>query len=122
MVSVLQAVSSPRRREILRLVWDRERPAGEIAQAMPEVTFGAVSQHLRLLEEAGLLRRREEGRRRYYAAQPEALGELRPWLESMWENALSRLKESAEREAARRGPKSARSGKNRKTRRKAGRS
>src|SRR5258706_15491568 len=112
MVSVLQAVSSPRRREILRLVWDRERPAGEIAQAMPEVTFGAVSQHLRLLEEAGLLRRREEGRRRYYAAQPEALGELRPWLESMWENALSRLKESAEREAARRGPKSARSGKN----------
>jgi DNA-binding transcriptional ArsR family regulator len=116
MVSALQAVSSPRRREILRLVWDRERPAGEIADAMPEVTFGAISQHLRVLEEAGLLERREEGRRRYYAARPEALGPLKPWLESMWEGALSRLKERAEMEAARRGPKSARARKTRKKR------
>ena len=122
MLSALQAVSSPRRREILRLVWDRERPAGEIAEAMPDVTFGAVSQHLKALEQAGLVKRRQEGRRRYYAARPEALGPLKPWLESMWEGAISRLKERAEMEAARRGPKAVRGRKKPKTRRKGGHS
>ncbi len=99
MPDTFEAVASPRRREILRLVWDRERSAGEIAGAMPEVTFGAVSQHLKLLAEAGLVARRGEGRSRYYRANPSALAPLRDWLDEMWGDALARLKERAEREA-----------------------
>lgn len=105
MVPVLQAVSAPRRREILRLAWARERSAGEIHRALGDVTFGAVSQHLRVLERAGLLAARREGRRRFYVARPEALGPLREWLESTWDAALYRLKLRAELEAARRGPR-----------------
>jgi len=101
----LAAVASPRRREVLRLVWDRERSAGEIASAMPEVTFGAVSQHLSYLAREGFLACRPQGRRRYYSARKEALGPLREWLEQSWTDALSRLKWKAELEASRRGPK-----------------
>lgn len=105
MSALLQAIGTPRRREILRLVWDRERSAGEIHRAFGDVTFGAVSQHLRVLSEAGLVASRAEGRHRYYRAVPEALGALRPWLESMWDSALGRLALEAELEAARRGPR-----------------
>jgi DNA-binding transcriptional ArsR family regulator len=61
--SVLTAIASPRRREILRLVWDREVSAGEISRAMPDVTFGAVSLQLRALLEAGLVETRAERQR-----------------------------------------------------------
>ena len=71
--SVLSAVASPRRREILRLVWDQELFAGAIRAAMPDVTFGAVSLQLRRLAEAGLVEVRAEGRRRFYRARREAL-------------------------------------------------
>ena len=73
---VLAALASPRRREILRLVWDRELMAGAIHQAMPDVTFGAVSMHLRALAEVGLVDVRADGRQRLYRARREALG---PW-------------------------------------------
>ena len=63
---VLAAVASPRRREILRLVWEDELMAGAIHKAMPDVTFGAVSLHLRALAEAGLVDVRAEGRQRIY--------------------------------------------------------
>jgi DNA-binding transcriptional ArsR family regulator len=76
MASLLQALGPPRRREILRLVWDGERSAGEIHRALGDVTFGAVSQHLRRLEEAALLRSRREGRHRFYAARKDGLGPL----------------------------------------------
>ena len=99
MPDAFEAVASSRRRQILRLVWHTERSAGEIAGAMPEVTFGAVSQHLKLLSEAGLVTRRQEGRSRLYRAHPEALGPVRDWLASMWGGALERLKERAELEA-----------------------
>ena len=105
MAANLALVAAPRRREILRLVWDRERAAGAIAAAMPDVTFGAVSQHLRLLEAAGLVACRRDGRRRYYAARKPELAPLRRWLESSWDDALERLKTKAELEAARRGPR-----------------
>jgi DNA-binding transcriptional ArsR family regulator len=105
MLHALQAVASPRRREILRLVWDRERPAGEIAAEMPEVSFGAVSQHLKILEEAGLVRRRQAGRFRLYAADQGSLGPLASALEAMWADGLTRLKAKAEMEVARRGPR-----------------
>lgn len=91
----LTLVAEPRRREILRLVWDRERSAGEIAARLP-VTFGAVSQHLSLLREAGLVRVRREGRRRIYWADREVLGELAPALEAMWAASIDRLARAAE--------------------------
>jgi DNA-binding transcriptional ArsR family regulator len=104
--AVLAAVASPRRREILRLIWHEERAAGDIHRAMPDVTFGAVSQHLRSLVEAGVVEARAERRSRYYRARPEALGELRRVLERMWDDALWRLKLAAELEQTRRGPRS----------------
>ncbi|MEZ5318790.1 MAG: metalloregulator ArsR/SmtB family transcription factor [Vicinamibacterales bacterium] len=103
--AVLATLASPRRREILRLVWREERPAGGIHDAMPDVTFGAVSQHLRALADAGLVACRAEGRRRYYRARPAALGPLAGELERFWDDALGRLKVQAELHAARRGPR-----------------
>jgi len=108
MSALLRALNTPRRREILRLVWDRERSAGEIHRAFGDVTFGAVSQHLRVLTEAGLLEPRSEGRHRYYRARKAELGALRAWLEAMWDSALDRLALEAELEAARRGPRARR--------------
>ncbi|HKE13430.1 MAG TPA: metalloregulator ArsR/SmtB family transcription factor [Kofleriaceae bacterium] len=104
MDAIIAALSTPRRREILRLVWREERSAGEIHRALPDVTFGAVSQHLKLLEAAGLVGRRREGRQRFYLARPERLAPFREWLESTWDGALYRLKLRAELEEARRGP------------------
>ena len=104
----LAAVASPRRREILRLVWDREMAAGDIAAAMPDVTFGAVSLQLRALQDAGLVVCRRDRKHRLYRAQREALGPLGKTLEHMWDDALWRLKLATELEATRRGPKPAR--------------
>ena len=103
--ALLAALGTPRRREILRLVWRQERSAGEIHRSLADVSFAAVSQHLRVLQEAGLLERRSEGRRRLYRARPERLGPFEPWLQQMWQDALYRLKLHAELEQARRGPR-----------------
>jgi DNA-binding transcriptional ArsR family regulator len=103
--SLLAAVASPRRQEILRLVWDRELSAGDIHAAMPDVTFGAVSLQLKSLSSAGLLSARAEGRFRFYRARREALGPLAQTLHAMWDDALWRLKLAAELEQSRRGPK-----------------
>ena len=102
---VLNVVSSPRRAEILRMVWNGEATAGAINEAMPDVTFGAVSQHLKRLEEAGLVDVRTEGRFRYYRARQEALGSLKKVLEQMWGDSLWSLKLAAEMEERRRGPR-----------------
>jgi DNA-binding transcriptional ArsR family regulator len=102
---MLAALASPRRREILRLVWRRELMAGAIHQAMPDVTFGAVSLHLRALAEAGLVEVRVNGRQRLYRARREALGPMGRMLEQMWGHALWRLKVLAEFEQTRRGPR-----------------
>ena len=104
----LAALASPRRREILRLVWTRELAAGDIHGAMPDVSFGAVSLQLRALSEAGLLACRREHRHRYYRARREALGPVGAALEQMWGDALWRLKLQAELEQTRRGPRSRR--------------
>jgi DNA-binding transcriptional ArsR family regulator len=103
--AVLAAVASPRRREILRLVWNREVAAGDIHAAMPDVSFGAVSLQLRALIAAGLVDVRREHRHRYYSARREALGPLGLALEQMWDDALWRLKLHAELEQTRRGPR-----------------
>jgi DNA-binding transcriptional ArsR family regulator len=102
---VLSALAAPRRQEILRLVWTGERCAGDIHRHMDDVSFGAVSQHLRRLHEAGLVRVRRDGRRRLYQANRGALGPLGAGLEAMWSQALWRLKIRAEMEEARRGPR-----------------
>ena len=102
---VLDAIASPRRREILRLVWHEERTAGAIHRAMPDVTFGAVSLQLRSLLDAGLVEARTERRNRYYRVRREALGPAAEILERMWDDALWKLKLAAELEQTRRGPK-----------------
>jgi DNA-binding transcriptional ArsR family regulator len=103
--AILTAVASPRRREILRLIWEREVSAGEISRAMPDVTFGAVSLQLRTLARAGLIDVRPEGQQRYYRARRQALGPVARMLENMWDDALGRLKLAAELEQTRRGPR-----------------
>jgi len=103
--SALGAIASPRRREILRLVWNEELAAGAIHRAMPDVTFGAVSLQLRALAAAGLVDCRAERTQRFYRARREALGPLGHALERMWDDALWRLKLGAELEQTRRGPK-----------------
>src|ERR1700733_14291938 len=108
---VLDAIASPRRREILRLVWDGEQTAGAIHRAMPDVTFGAVSLQLRSLEEAGLVEARAQQRNRFYRARREAFGPAAEILERMWDDALWKLKLAAELEETRRGPKRAGRGK-----------
>jgi DNA-binding transcriptional ArsR family regulator len=101
---VLDAIASPRRREILRLVWKEEQTAGAIHRAMPDVTFGAVSLQLRSLLEAGLIEARAQQRNRFYRARREALGAAAEMLERMWDDALWKLKLAAELEETRRGP------------------
>ena len=97
METALAAMTDRNRREILRLVWRQELPAGEIARHFT-VTRPAISQHLRILEDSGLVAVRKEGTRRLYRARPEGLAELRTYFESLWDDSLERLKFEAEHE------------------------
>ena len=103
--TVLAAIASPRRREILRLVWDREQTAGDIARSMPDVTFGAVSLQLKVLADAGLVESRPDAQFRVYRVRREALGPVGAMLETMWADALWNLKLKAELKESRRGPR-----------------
>ncbi len=100
METALKAIAEPHRRRILRLVWNDERPAGEIA-AQFDVSHAAISQHLRVLKEAGLVEERRDGRKRLYRARMESIQELRARLEGFWGPALVRLKHEAEQEQRR---------------------
>jgi DNA-binding transcriptional ArsR family regulator len=100
----LEAISSPRRREILRLVWSRELAAGEIA-AHFDVSWPAVSQNLGVLRRAGLVTERRDGRRRLYRAEPKALGPLAAALREMWRADLRELKREVERDAGAHDPR-----------------
>src|SRR5437667_5523213 len=91
MKTQLEAVSNRRRRAILRLEWDQERSAGEIA-ANFDVTWAAVSQNLRVLREAGLVRERREGNRRLYRADRRARRPLAALVKQIWEEALAQRK------------------------------
>lgn len=99
--AALRAIAEPRRRAILRLVWDAERSAGEIASHF-EVTRPAVSQHLSVLKEAGLVNERRNGTKRLYRARPEGLLALKAFLDEFWGDRLQALKREAEREEKRR--------------------
>ena len=103
MEAVLKAIAEPHRRRILTLVRDGELSAGEIA-AHFDVTRPAISQHLNVLKEAGLVSERRNGTRRLYRARPQGLGELKAFLEGFWDERLDALKREAEhKEATKRG-------------------
>jgi DNA-binding transcriptional ArsR family regulator len=102
MDQALRAIAEPRRREILRLVWHEERSVGEIARHF-DITRPAISQHLRVLEDAGLVVLRREGRRSIYRAKRGALQELRAYLGAFWDDELSALKSAAERAERQKG-------------------
>jgi DNA-binding transcriptional ArsR family regulator len=93
----LQVIAAPRRLRILELVWDQELSAGEIA-AQFDVSWPAVSQHLRVLKEAGFVTERRQGTSRLYRADKDALGSLRAAVEDHWRRGLGRVKELAEAE------------------------
>src|SRR5688572_19488346 len=97
MEAALKALAEPHRRTILRLVRDTELSAGEIA-AHFDVSRPAVSQHLGVLKETGLVSERRNGTRRLYRARPEGLDELKAFLDEFWGDRLDALKREAERE------------------------
>ncbi|HEX8743454.1 MAG TPA: metalloregulator ArsR/SmtB family transcription factor [Thermoleophilaceae bacterium] len=100
MNAALRAIAEPRRRRILTLVRDGELSAGTIAEHF-DVTRPAISQHLGVLKEAGLVSERREGTRRLYRARPEGLVELRSFLEGFWDERLDALKRAAEQKERR---------------------
>jgi len=91
----LKAIAEPRRQEILRLVWSQERAAGEIAQHF-QVSRPAISKHLRVLREAGLVEERRKGTRRLYRARADSMLELRRFLDSFWDEGLLSVKQAVE--------------------------
>ena len=96
MDEALRAVADPTRRAILRLVRDQEVAAGQIADHFPSMSRPAVSQHLRVLSEAGLVDVRPIGNRRLYRLRPEGLRDAATFLDEMWTDRLARLKVAAE--------------------------
>lgn len=95
MDAALKALAEPRRREILRLVWDAEVGATDIASHF-DVTRPAISQHLGVLREAGLVTERRDGTRRLYRARKETVEDLRRFLDDYWTDGLERLRDAAE--------------------------
>ena len=99
MEAALRAIAEPRRRQILALVRANELSAGEIA-AQFDVTWPAISQHLNVLKDAGLVNERRAGTRRLYRARPEGFEELVTFLEGFWDERLATLKREAELDEA----------------------
>lgn len=95
--AVLRALAEPRRRAMLQLVRDEARSVGEIA-AQFDISQQAVSQHLQVLKEAGLVAVRQEGQRRLYVVRPEGLETLETFLAELWPTGLARLKAAVESE------------------------
>ena len=93
--AVLRALADPHRRQILRLVQDEELPAGQIAASFT-LTQQAISQHIGVLKEAGLLTERRDGARRLYKLRHESLQPVRDLLSEFWPDALARLKQAVE--------------------------
>jgi DNA-binding transcriptional ArsR family regulator len=100
MEAAVRAIAEPHRRQILCLVASQELSAGEIAEQF-EITRPAVSQHLTVLRNAGLLAERRDGTKRLYSARPEGFVGLREFLEAFWDDGLDRLSAAAELEERR---------------------
>ena len=101
MFEAMQAMAEPTRFAILQMVRRHEMPAGEIARNFKGVTRPAVSQHLRVLKDAGLVSERREGTRRIYRLRPEGFAPLKILLEDFWDSRLEKLKTAAENEEKR---------------------
>src|SRR5881275_463629 len=93
---VFAALHHPTRRAVFERLGDRPRAVGEIAMGLP-VSRPAVSQHLKVLKEAGLVGDRREGTRRIYHVDPKGLGAMRAWLDQFWDSALTAFAAEAER-------------------------
>ncbi len=93
----LAALSDPMRRSILERIVEVPRSVGEIAEDLP-ISRPAVSQHLKVLKDAGLVQEERAGTRRIYRADGAALGELRTYIDQMWQATLGRFAEAAERQ------------------------
>jgi DNA-binding transcriptional ArsR family regulator len=96
---VARALADGTRRRLLQLVRDDERAAGELAAEFPAISRPAVSQHLRVLHDAGLVSVRPDGNRRLYRARRDGLAEVWRFVDDMWTDNLTRLKRAAERAA-----------------------
>ena len=96
MEAMLKILGERKRCEIVRLVWSEELPAAEIAARFPDVTRSAISQHLGVLLNSGLLTERRDGVRRLYSANQAEMGKLREFLDSFWSQSLVRLRDLAE--------------------------
>ncbi|MCD9020289.1 ArsR/SmtB family transcription factor [Cohnella silvisoli] len=96
----LHALTEPRRRDILSLVHDGELTSSAIASHF-EITAPAISQHLKVLEESGLVVVRRDGTKRYYRMRKEGFADLRAYIDRFWDDSLLRLKEAAEAEERR---------------------
>ena len=90
------ALADPTRREVLERLAAGPKAVGQIAEGLP-VSRPAVSQHLKVLKEAGLVSDRQEGARRIYAIDPKGLGAMRAWLDQFWDSALASFKEEVEK-------------------------
>ncbi len=97
---VLDALADPTRREIFEKLRTGESPVGRLAEGMP-VSRPAVSQHLKVLKEAGLVTERKDGTRRFYAVNRDGLTELRDYLEEFWEDVLANFAVHLENSAPR---------------------
>src|SRR3954454_8165843 len=93
---VFAALTDPTRRAVFERLRHGPRPVGEIARGLP-VSRPAVSQHLKVLKEAGLVDDRSEGTRRIYQIDPKGLGAMRAWLDGFWEVALHAYAAEVER-------------------------
>jgi DNA-binding transcriptional ArsR family regulator len=96
---VARALGDGTRRGILRLVRDDELPAGDLARQFAGISRPAVSQHLRVLHDAGLVSMRRDGNRRMYRARTEGLAEVWQFIDDMWSDRLARLKRALEADA-----------------------
>ena len=91
----LSALADPTRRKVFERIAERPRGVGELAEGLP-VSRPAVSQHLKVLKDAGLVRDERHGRTRVYHLDPAGLGELRAWLDRHWDQSLAAFKALAE--------------------------
>ena len=93
--SALVALADPTRRTVFERLGSGPKPVSEIARGL-SVSRPAVSQHLKVLKEAGLVSDRTEGTRRIYTIDPKGLGALRAWLDQFWDEALENFRVEAE--------------------------
>jgi DNA-binding transcriptional ArsR family regulator len=92
----LAALADPTRRHILERLRKGPKPVGKLAAGLP-ISRPAVSQHLKVLREAGLVREEREGARHVYHIDPRGLGPLRAWLDQFWDSALDAFRAEAEK-------------------------